>query len=115
MPVPPDELVGPPPKGRAGASSDRDELVAHEVQADAGGALAVKVVRRNGLAYVFAQLLPGVALGEDPLGQTLGDEAAIAFLGHLEDHFGHDRRVAPPCPAIQPRAQVPDSWRARAR
>ena len=63
-----------------GASSDRDELVAHEVEADAGGALAVKVVRGNGLAHVLAQLLPRISLGEDPFGQTLGDEAAIALL-----------------------------------
>ena len=63
-----------------GASSDGDELVAHEVEADAGGALAVKAVGRNGLTYVIAQLLPRIALGEDPFGQTLGDEAAIALL-----------------------------------
>ena len=62
--------------------------------------------RRNGFAYVLAQLLPGISLGEDPFGQTLGDEAAIALPAYLKDHFRHGRWVAAPRPAIKPRARV---------
>ena len=95
-----------PPKGRAGASSDRDELVAHEVEADAGGVLTVKVVRCNGLESVVSRSSSHVSPWRDAFGQTLGDVAAITFLAHLEDHFRHGRRVAAPRPAIKPRARV---------
>jgi hypothetical protein len=59
------------------------------MQADAVRALAVKEIGRNRFSDVLPKLVPGIALGEDALGQALRAVAAVGFLGHFEKQFAH--------------------------
>ena len=49
----------------------------------------IEEVGADGFADVGAQIIPGVALGENVEGQALGAIAAFGFLCDLEDQFGH--------------------------
>jgi hypothetical protein len=72
-----------------GFSSDRENFIAHEMQADTCGLRAVEVERLHSFLVVGPQLLPGVALSKDALRQTLGTVTAVRFLGDLEHDFVH--------------------------
>ncbi len=44
----------------------------------------------DGLSSVRPQLVPVVGLSENALGQALGDEAAVGFLGYFKYKLAHD-------------------------
>ena len=60
------------------------------MKADAGGFGAVEVERRDCFPNVATQLVPGIALSEDALGQALGAVTAVRLLGHLKNEFAHN-------------------------
>ena len=57
------------------------------MQANAGRPWAVEIECLDGFFNVGSQLVPGVALGEDALGQAFGAKAAVSFLGDFEYDF----------------------------
>ena len=94
-----DLFIAPAPAKRGGEivaadvawalSSESKHFIADQMKADAGGLRAVEVERANSLFDVGPQLVPGVSLGEDALGQALSAKAAVGLLGDLEDNFVH--------------------------
>ncbi len=107
------------PTGREGASSDGDALVADQAQPYGSGSRTIEEVRLDRLEHVLPQLLPGIALGDDRLGQALRHVTTIGILGDLEDELvvhgpsvppANMGRVAAPagrgcCAVLHPRAK----------
>ena len=78
-------------RDHAGVSSHSEKFVTDEADPNGLRDIPVEEVRADRLLDVAAQFLPGFSLGDDGLGQTFGNEAAVHFLGHLEYDFGsHD-------------------------
>lgn len=65
--------------------TSRQHFVAHQMEAQAFGGLAIVEVGFDGCADVGAEFFPGVALGDDTFAEGFGDVAAVGFLGDFED------------------------------
>jgi hypothetical protein len=82
-------------RARVEASSNGEQLVADETKPNGFRGFAVKEERADRILDVSPQLLPGVSLGEDGLGQALGDVATVRLLGHLEHDLGIHTKSLP--------------------
>jgi hypothetical protein len=70
-------------------SSEGEHLITDQVRPDSGRSGAVEVERLHSFLDVGAQLVPGIALREDALRQTLGGEPPVGILRHFKNNFAH--------------------------
>ncbi len=99
-------------------SSRAHDLIAHEVEPYDIRRCRIEEMRPHGLPGVRPQLLPGVPLGDDVLGEALRRLAAVWLLAHLEHQLGHLRLVTPPgCHLVPPAHIVAEGlgWRKTLR
>ena len=76
-------------------SSNGEQLVADETNANGFWRLSVEEKRADRLLDIAAQRLPGISLSDDGLGQTFGNETAVHLLGHLEHDIGIHTKSLP--------------------
>src|SRR5208283_1866929 len=74
---------------RGGFSCDGQNFVANQAQANVLGPCAVEEEGSRCFDGALSQLLPGISLNEDILGEALGNVAPISLLDNFEYQFGH--------------------------
>jgi len=66
---------------------------------------SVEAMRANRVLHLLAKLRPVIRLGENRLGQALGNKATVRLLGHFEDQLVHVRDRA-----VVIRTQQREQW-----
>ena len=82
-----------PPRRRAEASCDQQDLIADKVKANSVRPRPIEKERGRRFKNILAQLVPRVGLGKDAFSKTFGSIAAVRFLEDLKHQFRHTSMI----------------------